>query len=343
MHSAFVASDPVSQDSQTCTPGTCGYTARSISSALNSVVAINSESSDPLLEYQLGEFIASEWHEGLTIPMKAADLWARHIPRGKGWFPRWVGKNLCANHRVHTRTLHGAKLAVAPSSLDVYTSIATMGNSWDEHVVDACKSVLSDRGVFYDIGANVGYISVELAAALMPDGSVIAFEPQPALAKNIAISARLNGFANLRVSQLMLGDHTGSETLHVGSHSIHASAIAREANSSRLPCRMTTLDSVVESGAIPPPTVMKIDVEGAELAVISGAARTIQKHRPYIIFESDVNMDRYGYTRKDILDLLSSFCSYEYFFVTWRKSRIPLTDENLDSREYGDLMAVPAG
>jgi FkbM family methyltransferase len=295
----------------------------------------------PEREFELAAFDPLEWREGFSWPMKVANLWVKYVPRGKGWFPRWVGKNLCARHRVFTRTLHGAKLAVEPADLDVYTYIVSQGNSWDEHVVDACKSVMAGGGVFYDVGASVGYISMEMAAMLNPGGCVIAFEPQPALASIVAVSARLNRFDHLRVFQVMLGDHAGEEALHVGSHSIHASAIAREAGSSRLQCRMITLDALVSSGAIPPPTVIKIDVEGAEREVVSGARHTIREHRPHILFESDENMDRYGYARKDILDLLGALCRYEFFFVTAKKERVPLSSDNLESRQHADVLAVP--
>lgn len=297
----------------------------------------------PVREFELPEFSADDWREGFTWPMKGAGLWVKHLPRGKGWFPRWVGRHLCARDRVYTRTLHGAKLAVEPSSLDVYTYIASQGNSWDEHVVDACKSVMAPGGVLYDIGASVGYIAIEVAAMLKSGGSVIAFEPQPLLAANIAVSARLNGFDHLRVFQCMLGDHAGEAELHIGEHSVHASAIAREAGSVVLQCPMSTLDELVSGGAIPPPAAIKLDVEGAELGVLSGARDTIRRYRPHILFESDDNMDRYGYARKDILALLDALSSYEYFFVTAARERLPLTRQNRDSRQHADLLAVPAG
>jgi FkbM family methyltransferase len=293
-----------------------------------------------LAAVKLSGFQPAHWREGFTFAMTLAKLWVRYVPRGKGWFPRWVGKYLCVGSKVYVRTQGGAKLAVEPGNLDVYTYISSQGGSWDEHVVDACRSLISEDAVFYDIGANVGYISIEMAA-LLKKGRVIAFEPQPALAENVARSAKLNGYSHLEVFQLMLGDKPGESALFIGSHSIHASAMAREEGSQSLPCTMTTLDNLVTSGVIPPPNAIKIDVEGAELLAFSGARQTIRLYRPYILFESDENMDRYGYQRKDLIDLLSSLCAYDFFFVTAQKERIPLTAENMESRKHADLMAVP--
>lgn len=293
-------------------------------------------------EYALKDFNAAQWREGFTLPMKFAELWVKYAPRGKGWVPRWVGRHLCTGQHVFMRTRHGAKLAVEPSNLDVYTYISSQGHSWDEHVVDACASVLQEGGVFYDIGASVGYISMEMALQLRGRGAVIAFEPQPNLAEIISASARLNDFNHVRVFDVMLGDHVGDSSLHIGSHSIHASAIARESGSRKLACTITTLDSLVQSDAIPPPCVIKIDAEGAELAALTGASQTIREHRPHIIFESDENMDRYGYRRKDLLDLLSSLCPYEFAFITADRQRIPITPANLESREHADVLASPS-
>jgi hypothetical protein len=46
-----------------------------------------------------------------------------------------------------------------------------------------------------------------------------------------------------------------------------------------------TIDELVASGELPPPTLVKIDVEGAEVAVLEGMRATIERHRPAIICE----------------------------------------------------------
>lgn len=293
-------------------------------------------------EFVLGSFDAGRWREGFTLPMKFASAWVRYAPRGKGWMPRFIGKHCCAGSRAFMRTKCGLKMVIEPSSLDIYTYIVSQGQSWDEHVVDACSSVLKPGGVFYDIGASVGYIALEMAALVGSGGAVIAFEPQPELARAVATSAHLNDFRHLRVFDVMLGDHAGDAALHVGSHSVHASAIPREEGSREVKCAMVTLDSLVESGRIPPPDVIKMDVEGAELLVLQGATSIIRHHKPHIIFESDENMDRYGYKRADILDLLSSLAPYRFSFVTADRRRLPLDDANREARQHADVLASPA-
>jgi len=45
------------------------------------------------------------------------------------------------------------------------------------------------------------------------------------------------------------------------------------------------LDEEIAAGALPPPDVVKIDVEGAEIAVLEGMAGTLAEHRPAVICE----------------------------------------------------------
>ena len=75
-------------------------------------------------------------------------------------------------------------------------------------------------GVFYDVGANSGYVALEVAKRA-PEVEVIAFEPQPGVARTIAVSAALNLLTNVRVYAAMLGcDGTG--TIFLAPNSIHA-------------------------------------------------------------------------------------------------------------------------
>lgn len=278
----------------------------------------------------------------MPVPVTLARLWNKYVPRGKGWFPRLVGRlfgRKLKNHYI--RTKHGACLAIEPSSLDVYVYMLNHGRVWNEPVFDACKAFLSNGSVFYDIGANIGYISMEMAKVFGDKVSVISFEPQPLLAYIIALSSKLNGFENVKVFDLMIGESRGEANLYVASHSIHASAVTREKNPTCIRRRISTIDEMVETGSIPPPNVIKLDIEGGELAALSGATKTIASCRPHIIFESDENMERFGFTRKDVLDVIKATGSYDFFFIGGTNCRfIKLEEPNLSSG-YTDIIAMP--
>src|SRR5882724_8541385 len=137
------------------------------------------------------------WGEGTSWQFKLSRFWARHIPRGKGWFPRQIGRRFGGGMRDTIRTASGARLAIDPGSLDMYCSITNQGGLWDADVLEVCCRFLKPGGVFYDIGANVGLMSLEVAKRFGDQVRIFSFEPQPSLAHTLAISARLNNFSNL--------------------------------------------------------------------------------------------------------------------------------------------------
>ncbi len=273
--------------------------------------------------------------------LELARLWAKYVPRGKGWFPRLAG-HFSTDEQQWVLTKHGGKLAVASRSFDVFAHLLNNGGSWDYHVFLACVRYLQKDKVFYDIGANVGYMSVEVARFFNDQVSVIAVEPQPDLALAIARSARLNGFDRLKVLAVMLGNTSGPGRLFIGSHQIHASAVAREKRSKTLTCPAATIDEMVASGKIPPPDVIKIDIEGGELAAFQGAGNTLASHRPVIVFECDANSERFGYTQNDVIECLRSAADYEFYNLFSDGSELPLNPGNRARPDLvADILAKP--
>jgi FkbM family methyltransferase len=285
----------------------------------------------------------SQWSSHSTLPLRFAVWWARYGLRGKSWVPRRIGRWFPRHLKSYVPTKHGARLAIEPSSLDVYTHLLAHGRTWDEHVFQTCRSLLSPGQTFYDIGANVGAMSIEMANIFHDDIAVVAFEPLPALSRSIALSARLNKFQRVMVFDVMVGDREGEAELYVGSHSIHSSAIPREKRSKAIARTVTTIDRMVAAGAIPPPNVIKIDVEGGELAAFKGAEKTIRAYRPHIVFESDMNMDRFGYTRRELIELLTSFCQYQFFLIPETGGAlVPISHAGTRDVEIRDLLARAA-
>jgi FkbM family methyltransferase len=270
---------------------------------------------------------SDQWTGDKAFPLRVAEWWTKYGPRGKGWVSRQVGRYFGGGIKCWILTKHGARLAVPVSSLDTITLIMNQGNTWNEHVLNTCARLLRNGDVFYDIGGNVGFMSIEMAQLFSDQISVIAIEPIPALSHSIAFSARLNKFNRVTVFGVMLGETEGPGELFIGSHEVHASAIPFEKPSRVVPCPLTTIDSMVGRGEIPPPNVIKMDIEGGELAALRGSEKTLRSHRPSIVFEYNVSADRFGYTKGDILDYLKSIGGYEFFSITTDAQLIPMGDD----------------
>jgi FkbM family methyltransferase len=136
-------------------------------------------------------------------------------------------------------------------------------------------------GACVDAGANIGNHALFFSSFF---GKVFAFEPNPATFRLLAINANLA--ANIRCFAFGLSDSDGEATfqvpaLNVGGARIVDGETAKE-NATRIPIRR--LDSVPELAA-EHVALIKIDVEGNELAVLKGAAGVIRRCKPIVIFE----------------------------------------------------------
>lgn len=238
----------------------------------------------------------------------------RRLPHGKGAVPRWLGKVLGRKQRFLV-TRHGAHLVMASSAWDVYATMRNDGGSWDYHDFEWCVTGVPDSGVFFDVGANVGYFSVEMAMKLGDNVTVVAFEPQVSLAAAITNSATLNSMDNIKVVQAMVGDATQRAQLYLAPASIHASAVADSGRPSvgAVQTQMVTIDDLVEAAEIPPPDMVKIDVEGSEHLVFQGAHRTFRTYLPHIFLEYLPEFDSGMRVRHQVEQLLRDCSDLELF------------------------------
>lgn len=139
-----------------------------------------------------------------------------------------------------------------------------------------------------DIGANKGSFIYWLSW-YVGDGRVIAFEPQPELARALENVCRAIGLGNVTVEAKAVNSRSGEEDLYVPEgHQPGASLHhpAREAE------RFTTLSVPVVSldeyfGESERIALLKIDVEGAEFGVLKGAERILRQHAPLLVFECE--------------------------------------------------------
>lgn len=159
----------------------------------------------------------------------------------------------------------------------------------------ALLSMLGAGDVFYDIGANIGWYSVLAARVVGPSGSVLAFEPSLENALLAQQNAAVNGLGNVTVVPAALTDHDGwmsfitqgslEGRLDLEGGSGGAAPEAGSDGANRLLVPVAALDTWLGLTGQPAPTLVKIDVEGAEVGVLRGMRRTLQEARPTIIVE----------------------------------------------------------
>ncbi len=144
----------------------------------------------------------------------------------------------------------------------------------EREILEDVLQHISGDDIFYDIGANVGLYSCLIGSAV-PDCDVYPFEPHPTNVEAMKQNLHINGIGG-QIFQLALSNKEGEFELSsegseagLGEHSLDTSGC-----DPTVPVTVRRLDKLREEYDIPVPTVVKIDVEGAELDVIMGAKET---------------------------------------------------------------------
>jgi len=160
--------------------------------------------------------------------------------------------------------------------------------TYETAVVRAINENLRLGQVAYDIGANLGYMAMVMSQIVGPLGRVIAFEPSPRAHRLLRANATGNRGLRFEPVQIALADSVGQELFSDFSYDLVSrlgdhSAEYPDADLVQVP--VETLDHLVESGELPAPDFVKLDVEGAEARVIRGMLGVIKVHQPLVLAE----------------------------------------------------------
>lgn len=163
---------------------------------------------------------------------------------------------------------------------------------------------------FYDIGANIGWHSLNLAATYR-HASFECFEPIPSTHQHLTGNIALNRFTNIRTHHVALAERRGAHTFYFyEACSGNASGVnlTGRPDVSEVECQLHRLDDYIAEHRLAPPDFIKCDVEGAELRVFQGAPETLARDQPIILAEILRKWSaKYGYNPNDIFDLLAGY------------------------------------
>jgi FkbM family methyltransferase len=190
--------------------------------------------------------------------------------------------------------------------------------------------------LFLDVGANRGLYAWRAQRA---GARVIAIEPHPGMAAQL----RRSFGAGLEVRELALSDAAGSVTLHVPLHrgrplttrsSLHAGANpGLELTAVEVEC--ARLDDL----ALPPLGMIKIDVEGHELAAVRGAQARLAADRPTVMVEVE---ERHNAGAVAAMHALMTAARYAGFFLVAGRLR-PFREFDAALHQRGEHAVAPGG
>lgn len=222
----------------------------------------------------------------LVIRTAALYLRRAHVNRERGRIPSAVLPMLCAEDKTMGRRVvhchHGFKmLADLEDWLGQYVYLTGVC----EPTGDVVQMLIGPGDTVLDIGANPGFFSLLAAARVSSSGRVIAFEPIASVRALEANVAR-NGFADVRIRDEAASKRRATLRIIEGPAAHQGLSSRRQLDEVAGFFEVTaiTLDDLQEEKC--PLRLDKIDVEGADLLVLEGAAGVIARDRPHLIIES---------------------------------------------------------
>jgi FkbM family methyltransferase len=141
----------------------------------------------------------------------------------------------------------------------------------------ALQRLVASGSTVYDVGAHVGFHSILASRLVGPAGRVCAFEPLPRNLRYLHEHVRLNHAANVQIVEAAVADHAGFEAF--GERGSYMGGLQ---HSGALHVQTVSIDALTMDSAIPPPNIVKMDVEGGEVRALHGMRETLATHRPTI-------------------------------------------------------------
>lgn len=154
-------------------------------------------------------------------------------------------------------------------------------HAYEPEVSTIISTLLPHDGVLYDVGSNWGYFCLMVASSPKFTGHCHAFEPFPSTYGDLADVVRQAGLEPfVTTHRIAVGDTPKQVVMSGARHS----GLARVNPDTRrgIEVRQARLDDL----ELPPPDLLKVDVEGMEDRVFRGASRILADHKPTIVFES---------------------------------------------------------
>ncbi|MDB3952311.1 FkbM family methyltransferase [Alphaproteobacteria bacterium] len=210
---------------------------------------------------------------------------------------------------------------------------------WCEPGLDILLQCATSGGIILDIGANIGTHTVALARKVGTNGRVIAFEPQRMVYQNLCANVSLNRLINVDCLHKGVGEKNAVCNVPIMDPETQQNFGALEISGHKTgePVEIITIDSLSLQAC----SLIKVDVEGMENEVLTGANDTIRQFRPLMFVENN-NLDK----SEELIDNIFAMDYVAWWVIAdyYRPSNFFANEKNIFSTSAPsvDLFCVPA-
>lgn len=279
-------------------------------------------------------------------------------PYVKGLGRLYAGANtlflkLGAEPITWVRMHDGARLKVDLRSLTEFHAFYL--KEYDPHLIALCKRLYHTDQLFLDVGANIGFYSIAIAAHIKTQkgsGKVLCFEPHPNNLRRLAENSAANNLDSLVVQfPIALSDHRGEALLELredfeqlsetGNASI-ASTLELKNSFRKLKVQTAKLDEILRDSSLAEEKIsfIKVDIEGHEDFFLRGATHTLQTQRPILLLE--VNKPFYRQRGVSPNEVLLAALPENYLVFLPRKGKLEKIANFDVCKELDNVLLLPA-
>jgi FkbM family methyltransferase len=226
-------------------------------------------------------------------------------------------------------TVRGSKMYTNPHEATFFLTAAFDPESYYEGIDKIFEKVIKKGDTIVDMGANIGFYTLLAANLVGEKGKVYSFEPDPKTNILLKMNVELNNYHNVVIIQKAVSNQTGTAKFYLSTEP-GADTLYRESSGKYIEIETETLDHYFQDKD-QTIDVIKMDVEGAEIAALSGMDKILRQNNNLKMFLEFVprNVKRAGYTTDIFFNNFSSYGFKIYFPDSGKLRHITDTDELL--------------
>lgn len=244
---------------------------------------------------------------------------------------------------IMVKTIHGFKLGIDPMKDQGVEREIFYSGTYESGVLSILEHLLKKGDVFVDVGANIGLMSIFAAQEVGPSGKVIAIEANPNTAEILSRNLSINNLSSVQVMQCAIGNSLDSIKIY-DNFDVNrgaSSVIPPEKLTDSYQVSQTTLDKALFGRLMP--SIVKIDVEGAELDVLLGSRELLSSLNPPIVVmecSADYNIER----PTELFNFFESLDNYKICKSLTGKAKVgklKLIEKTKDMPKHDNIYCFP--